>query len=313
MKISILIPVYNVENYVARCLNSILVQSFQDFEIIIVDDCSPDASMSIVAKYAEKDERIKIFHNERNRGLMYTRKVAYTQAKGEYVVFLDSDDYLPEGALQYLYEGIQSSNYDLVIGNYQLVTYKGDICLNNYQFKYGTDKLAIFKSLLLREVPHNLFAKIYKRSLFVENEYNTIDNLVNGEDAALFYQIIDTNPRIGLIDKNVYSYVQNRASASNMRYSAKQIEQIFCALNIVSFVISKYPMLNICLTKKICHLLLSFKLKGYKKLDLFTVCNKYGFVEYFSFSKIKDAYSFGQAVFIYFVINFVSIRILNRN
>ena len=88
MKISVIIPVYNVERYIARCLDSILAQSFRDFEVVIVDDCGTDNSMMIVEQYASKDDRFVVRHNKQNMGLMWTRREGYLNARGEYFVFL---------------------------------------------------------------------------------------------------------------------------------------------------------------------------------------------------------------------------------
>src|SRR5690606_5062403 len=104
--ISIIIPVYKVEKYISRCLDSILNQTFQDFEIILINDASPDNSIKIAESYADKDSRIGIIHNEENSGAGWSRKVGYTNAKGEYITFCDPDDYLPKNALELLYNGI---------------------------------------------------------------------------------------------------------------------------------------------------------------------------------------------------------------
>src|SRR5690554_455582 len=99
--VSIIIPVYKVEKYISRCLDSILNQTFQDFEIILVNDSSPDDSIRIAEEYAQRDTRIRILHNEENSGAGWSRMVGYTNAKGEYITFCDSDDYLFFQVLQY--------------------------------------------------------------------------------------------------------------------------------------------------------------------------------------------------------------------
>lgn len=113
-KISILIPVYNVESYLEECLNSVIHQTEKDLEIICVDDASTDNSLQILKEYAKYDKRIKIISHSQNQGLCKTRKDAVLIAKGEYIMFLDSDDYLSLNACQELYTNIIEQNVDFL-------------------------------------------------------------------------------------------------------------------------------------------------------------------------------------------------------
>lgn len=112
--ISVIIPVYNVELYLAECLDSVCTQTLRDIEIICVDDCSTDGSREILEKYAEKDFRIKNVFKERNEGTLRARNTAITQAKGEYILFLDSDDYLKEDTCQVLYQEAKTRRADIL-------------------------------------------------------------------------------------------------------------------------------------------------------------------------------------------------------
>ena len=104
IKISVVIPIYRVASYIAQCLESVVSQSFPDIEIICVDDKSPDESISIVRDYAKKDRRIRIFQHEKNKGVGAARNTGIKNAKGEYIFFLDPDDWLLEDGLQQLYK-----------------------------------------------------------------------------------------------------------------------------------------------------------------------------------------------------------------
>lgn len=112
-KISIIIPVYNTEKYISECLESCINQSLDELEIIVVDDCTPDNAMNIVEKYREKDSRIKIIHHEKNKGLGGARNTGLREAIGEYLWFIDSDDYINTTACQTLYD--YARKYDLEI------------------------------------------------------------------------------------------------------------------------------------------------------------------------------------------------------
>ena len=107
IKISILVPVYNVEQYLPRSIESVLTQDFQDWEMILVDDGSPDKCPQICDEYAEKDNRIKVIHKS-NGGANSARFAGYKKSQGEFLVFMDADDWLLEGALNILVSAIES-------------------------------------------------------------------------------------------------------------------------------------------------------------------------------------------------------------
>ena len=113
-KISIIIPVYNVEKYLRECLDSCINQTLADIEIICVDDCSPDNSIKILEEYQAKDYRIKIFRHEKNKNLGAARNTGIQNAIGEYVWFVDSDDYIDTKACQILYDAIKEFNVDML-------------------------------------------------------------------------------------------------------------------------------------------------------------------------------------------------------
>ncbi|MCI8650782.1 MAG: glycosyltransferase family 2 protein [Anaerotruncus sp.] len=112
--ISVIIPVYNVETYLAECLDSVCSQTLQNIEIICVDDCSTDASRVILKEYAEKDFRVKVIFKECNEGTLRARNTAVAQARGEYILFLDSDDYIKEDTCQVLYQKAKTCRADIL-------------------------------------------------------------------------------------------------------------------------------------------------------------------------------------------------------
>jgi glycosyltransferase involved in cell wall biosynthesis len=126
MRFSVLIPVYNVEKYLEQCIQSVLTQDFSDYEVILVNDGSTDQSPMICRQFAEKDHRIKFFDKE-NEGLLLTRRFSIKHATGEYIVFLDSDDYWEPGILSALNKEIESSHVDLICYRYQIVTDEGKL------------------------------------------------------------------------------------------------------------------------------------------------------------------------------------------
>ena len=119
MKLSVIIPVYNVGEYLSQCLDSVLSQDIDDMEIICIDDCSKDNSYNILLKYAQQDSRIKVYKNEQNIGVGYTRNKGLNVATGEYVHFLDPDDWLENGAYHLITEKLNNKNLDILFVNYK--------------------------------------------------------------------------------------------------------------------------------------------------------------------------------------------------
>jgi glycosyltransferase involved in cell wall biosynthesis len=259
-KVSVCIPVYNVEEYIGSCIESVLNQSFQEFEIIIINDSTPDCSMDIVNQYAKMDTRIRVYENSSNMGLMWARREGYLKAKGDYVCFLDSDDTLPKESLELLYNAINESRADIVCGQIAYISAKST-SLTSYPNKllYGDDSEAALKSTLRWEITHNLCGKIYKRELLQSYKYITYEQVINAEDAILFYQLLPNISKIGVISEVVYNYYQYGDSSTNAVLTDKAINGIFlwqkCRWQIVNEL---YPHLGFelrrSMVKEMCSL-----------------------------------------------------------
>ena len=117
MFFSVIVPIYNVEKYLSRCIDSVLSQTFADFELILVDDGSPDNCPEICDKYAQKDHRIKVVHKE-NAGLGMARNLGVEVATGDFICFIDSDDFIEEECLNAMYSAAEENKVDLVICDY---------------------------------------------------------------------------------------------------------------------------------------------------------------------------------------------------
>lgn len=262
-KVSVCIPIFNVEQYVARCIESIQSQSLEDIEIIVVNDCTPDNSMEIVRKYADKDCRIKIVEHDVNHGLMVARRTGYMAALGDYVTFCDSDDAMAEGALENLYSVAIMENADIVSGVIQYIPNKGSRYLWPNKMIYGMDKVSVYKSLLNNECGHNLCSRMFKRELLQNYIYQTFEGATNGEDGILFYQVVDNASKIVAIDSIVYEYYQNVCSSSCSQLNERALRSILIANSIRIKTAGKYPELKKDVTKKISQVLLSLKDRGY--------------------------------------------------
>lgn len=226
-KISVAIPIYNVEKYISRCIDSVLNQTIQDIEIVVVDDKSPDKSLKIVKEYAIKDSRIKIIEHEINQGLMCARRTGYQNSSSDYVFFLDSDDALPPDALESLYNEAQRTDSDIVAGILAYITPKGtEESSYPCSLNYGNDREGVIKSTLLWEMTHTLCGKLFKKTLFEGKQYTTYDHYTNGEDGMLYYQILNYVDRVACINKVVYLYYQNSESSTQIKYNNRIIQSI---------------------------------------------------------------------------------------
>ena len=190
IKVSICVPVYNVEQYIERCIVSIMQQTLHEIEIIVVDDCTPDKSMDIVKNLSKVDSRIKIIKHNENHGLMWARRTAYMEAIGEYITFCDSDDTLPCDAIEVLYKEAVLHNADVVSGDMSFIHTNGKTQRMDFYLNYGTDNISVYRSLLRKEYGHNLCSKLFRRELLQKNSYKTYDHTINGEDGILFYQVV---------------------------------------------------------------------------------------------------------------------------
>ena len=170
--ISIIIPVYNTQQYLPRCIDSILSQSFTDFELLLIDDGSTDGSGKICDAYAEKDNRIRVFHKE-NGGVSSARNLGLNEAQGEWICFVDSDDELLPDGLQIMADGI-SNEVDMIMAGYY--EFEGETLLTDTS-KFGKDGLISRNDALLMMYPSESmpymgypWGRLYKRNLVLEKD-----------------------------------------------------------------------------------------------------------------------------------------------
>lgn len=264
-KVSICVPVYNVEEYIGRCLNSILNQTIKDIEVIVVNDCTLDNSMAIVLEYANKDSRIKIINHKRNLGLMMARYTGYISATGDYITFCDSDDTLIPNSVELLYSSALSNDADIVSGQLLYIDIVGKKQLLDSSLLYGSNTSAIYKSLLKKELLHNLCGKLFKRQLLQSYKYDTYEHFTNGEDGCLFYQVVFNCRRMIHIQFPIYNYYQNIESSSQKRLSEKGLESVLFLNLIRNRMCSPYQELEKDLFRCISTILVNLFTCGYNK------------------------------------------------
>lgn len=309
MEISVIIPVYNVERYIDRCIKSVLNQTFQNFEIVIVNDSSPDNSIDIVNKYAKSDNRFVVINNDKNMGLMWTRMVGYKNARGKYFVFCDSDDFLPNNALKSLYDGITSSKSSIVIGNTQCVSDEEERDIIQNKLSFGTEIESIYKSLLVGELPHSLWGKIYDHTLFENHQYETFKQQTNGEDGILFYQLVKNIESVKLIDDIVYYYYVNPDSSTKSKITDKKLQEIlFTSDYISSFIKDNAHSVSNYLDRHETRTLLSIVNAGVSPKKIDNLSNIINRKELSSLKSLLLCYSPIRAFILYGIMNNYFIR-----
>lgn len=192
--ISIIVPVYKVEKYLPACIESVLAQTYQDWELLLIDDGSPDSCPAICDEYAKKDTRIRAIHKE-NGGVGSARNKGLDEAKGEYVMFLDSDDMLVSDALYIASHKIVENNVDVLCFQYRIIR-DGGSNTPIVQIEDGEhiDNIEYAKKVLLGQVPMVIWGKLYKRPVLDNKRF--VDYLKVGEDYLFLLDVFFTHKSI---------------------------------------------------------------------------------------------------------------------
>lgn len=234
--ISIIIPIYKVEPYLRRCLDSVLAQTYTDLQIILVDDGSPDGCGAICDEYAAKDSRIEVIHQE-NRGLSGARNAGLALAKGEYIAFLDSDDYVDETMYEKLLQVLLEKDADIAECGYRWV--KPDVTYD----RENTGKVDIYTNLEALEMLYfgdQMFGgisivvwnKLYRAELF--------DDLcfaqgLNNEDVDFTPRALYKARRIAKLNENLHNFFFSPNSISRSSFSLKKLDAIEVRRRILEF------------------------------------------------------------------------------
>ena len=221
--ISIIVPIYNAERYLNRCIKSLINQTKENIEFILVNDGSTDSSEEIIKSY--KDKRIKYFKNK-NQGIGKTRNFGMQKATGKYIMFLDSDDYLSTNACDELFSKAEKDNLDLVINNFYRVEEETEKKVEVIIPEFKNTTLKDNKRLLL-DVNLAPWNKLYKRELLKKNKIQFVEDL-KYEDAPFVVEAMDKAKKIGYIKKFLNYYVIHKNSETTVRD-----EKIFDIIEIV--------------------------------------------------------------------------------
>lgn len=218
--LSVIIPIHNGVEYLNRTLNSVLNQTFQDYEIICINDCSKDNSLEILEKFAKKDSRIKVINNSQNLGAALSRNVGIDIAKGEYIYFLDADDYIDEKYLKCMVNKIEQEKCDIVL-NLSIINETNGV-ETEYRHpsmpKINPEGEYLDKITTIHDAPCFIWARIYRKSFLNENKLRFLD--IHATDDVVFNTIVNMYcDRTFVFYGEKYHYTVNNTSVTGIAKS----------------------------------------------------------------------------------------------
>lgn len=215
--VSIIVPVYNVENYLKDCLDSLVNQDYDNnkYELILINDCSKDSSLNILKEYVKKYNNITIIDFKENRGVSRARNEGIKKSCGEYLLFCDADDFYEKNAISIFMETAKKDNADFVMGNYYIL--KGNKKIPVYSTNYYKNN-NITKKEIISYMTLTSCSKLIKKSLFTDNNIFYPEDLKKCEELSVIPIVAYKAKNPIKIDNCLYYYVQRKESASNEKY-----------------------------------------------------------------------------------------------
>ncbi len=285
--VSVIVPVYNVEEYVAECLDSILSQTYRNIEILCVNDQSADRSPDILAQYRKKDDRIRIINNRENRGLSFSRNAGLLEASGEYVLFIDSDDHIDPDTVEKCVESADKDQTDLVV--FSMVNYEEDggkeeqlKLLSKYdaQKVYSGNEILYEAYVNKKDWPVNAVLCLYRRSFLAEHGITFVEGILH-EDNLFSYLCLKYSQRIRLLPIPFYHRRIRSNSIITSTHNLLHKTESMCV--IVAFLKEELRKEDQTVDERILTELLRAKLKillaYYLKIDSFPKDFKFRFKE----------------------------------
>ena len=241
-QVSIIVPVYNVENYIERCLNSLVNQTFKDIEIITINDGSTDKSLELINKYVKEDIRVSVI-DLGDEGVSYCRNLGIEKANGKYIMFVDSDDWIDFNMVEVMYKKAEENNIDLVMCSYirefkdhskekifnlpEEIIYKEDKVKNELLRKLvGPVKEELSNPEML-DALGTVWGKLYRADIFKENKINFVDLKEIGSAEDTLFNIFTFNylSKVMFLNKPMYHYWRDNPKSVTSQYNSKLKEQ----------------------------------------------------------------------------------------
>lgn len=238
--ISVILPVYNIERYLQKCMDSLFLQSYSNIEFVVVDDGSQQKCAKKCDDLSKQDSRVVVYHKE-NGGLSDARNYGIEKAKGEYITCIDPDDYVDDNYIEYLYELIEKYNTNMSICQHRVI--KNDRVIDygrNYPSEVVSAKQCIERMLYHDIIDTSAWAKMYHKDLFVNIDY-PIGKIF--EDIGTTYKLMIESKQIAVGYESKYSYVIRDNSIVNASFNEKKLDLICMTDTMADGVLEVYPEL----------------------------------------------------------------------
>ena len=266
-EVTVIVPVYNSEKYIKKCIESILNQTFKKFELLIINDGSKDNSQKIIEEYQKKDPERIVIVNQENKGVSRTRNEAIKMANGKYLMFIDNDDYIDKDYIETFVNAIKENDLDVVLGGYRRPNEEGKVIKELHLKDEEWSKFMIFAP----------WAKIYKKEYLINNDITFLPVNI-GEDVYFNIQAMFLSEKIKIIDYVGYNWFFNTKSVSNTVQKNIKNLQVYDLLNKCYYVIKEkkileknYEIMEMYFIRYIVWVLLF----SIKKLDYKTINEEY--------------------------------------
>ncbi|MBQ8429662.1 MAG: glycosyltransferase [Clostridia bacterium] len=239
-KISVIIPAYNVEKYIEMCIDSLLQQTYNDLEIVVINDGSSDKTKEILDKYSQNHANIRVLHTE-NRGVSCARNTGLNIANGKYVMFLDADDYLAQNAIEILMQDALNNDADIVSGLMCAGVSQEPVSITDTNVEIWSNTEALQKSLEDNPFTYSSCAKLYKRHIVEDVRF--VEGRKIHEDSYFVFSTFLKNPKVVAREVYLYNYRVNESSASHAGFSEKYFDILYFAKEKYKTIEAQYPEL----------------------------------------------------------------------
>ena len=248
-KVSIVMPVYNVENYIERAIQSVLNQTYENIELIIVNDQTKDNSMDIVHKYAISDKRIKVVNKEKNEGLGFARNTGMDLAIGKYIYFIDSDDYIESNTIEKCVTEIEKNNSDIVIFGYSEDYEENNLVTNRNVFMYDDEIMTNvefknrFVELFTRTIIHSTCNKFYDVEVLRKNNIR-FRRVSMCEDTFFNLELVNKLENITIISDVFYHYMKRNVETLIVKYNPERFKFMNEVQKMVIDLMNEFELIN---------------------------------------------------------------------
>ena len=226
-KVSILVPIFNVSSFIERCAVSLFEQTFEDIEYIFVNDCTPDNSIevlnNVIQRYPNRQAQIRIINHENNKGLAGARNTGIANANGDFILHIDSDDYVEPNMVELLYSKAIAENSDIVVCDFIMEWDNTNRVVEQIWDK--NPKIFINKILSVQAVP-SVWNKLFKKKLYIENNISTIEGINLGEDLITTPKLLYYSKNVSKVGIPLCHYIQTNSNSYTKNYTEKNINNV---------------------------------------------------------------------------------------